>query len=363
MGAITAPAPPPVTIAWVVSPGAPAPSAAAERSLVAWAEARGVKLALPHEAPLPPLVPNPALAEAVEAELGRAKDALTSQDGALAEAALHRAEELLTHHPELPQAAWLLAEVWRTRASRYRLLAPRDAKLAATAWARAAALDGGRAPGVGEASPEVSPDAAGHVEATLLIDGLPSHDAGRVALTLDGVPSSTRLSATAGEHQVRVVYDGALVWAGWVALGQGSVARVSLPRTTPCSRADLGRSRFQGELAIASGVTCGDWVLAREDTTLRDELALAVCSGDACGPVLRWHVGPQSPIVPDWRERGKPWPAWATWALVGASVVVVTGATLAATGVFRPTHDEPSFTTGGVHVASGLHPITFPAFP
>jgi len=302
VGPVTAPAPaPPVTIAWVASPGAPAPSAAAERSLAAWAEARGVRLAVPSEAPLPPIHPSPALAEAVEAELDRAKDAITSQDGALADASLRRAEGVLRLHPELPQAAWLLAEVWRARASRYRLLAPHDN-----------------------------------------------------SVTLDGIPTSTRLSAPPGDHQVRVAYDGTLVWAGWVPLGQGPLARVSLPRATPCSRADLGRSRFQGERAIANDVTCGEWVLVAEDKTVPDELALAVCSGEACGPVLRWHVGPLSPIVPDWRARAQPWPPWATWAVVGASVLVVTGATLAATGVFRPTHDEASFTTGGVHVAAGV---------
>jgi hypothetical protein len=337
--------PPTVAVHWVASGGAPSP--AAERSLAAWAEARGVRLSAPTASPAVAIKPDLAIGDAVEDDLSRARDAITSQDAAAADAALARAEELLRAHPELPQASWLLAEVLREGAVRSRQLAPHDATRAALAWNRAASLDRGRAAGVGEVTGDAATTSA---LATLSIAGLAADEAAKARVTVDGVSTTTLASAT-GDHQVRVTIEGALVWAGWVRVAAGhDRAVVTLPRAAPCSQEDLSRAGLRATPS-ASGVACGDWVHVDDDASDAG-LGIARCSGDACGPVVRWKVGPPGPVVPESRGHETRWPVWGTAAIVTAGVVVVAVATLAATGVFRPTHDQAVFTTGGLHVAA-----------
>ena len=66
------------------------------------------------------------IADRVEKELDRAREAIAALDADVAERALARAETLLREHPELPQAAWLRAEVHRSWAARWTRVEPRD---------------------------------------------------------------------------------------------------------------------------------------------------------------------------------------------------------------------------------------------
>jgi hypothetical protein len=342
---------PAVTTVWATSDDAP--SVAARESLAKWAEARGVHLVEPSSGLPPPLAPDASIANIVEEHLEHARDAVAALDRAGADRELTAAVATLHLHPELPQASWLLAEVERARATRWRRLSPRDAAESERVWARAAALDGGRARGLGEERERGSTDAATRtVKAQLVMEG---RTEGRSLLvTLDGhAVVGGALMGDEGDHRLVVREDGAIVTTAWVSLSDGATIRAPLPEETPCSRGDFARVRVDpGHGAVlAAGVQCDDWVFAREEPGGAPvTLTLTTCSGDSCGPLLTWRVGEEQPVLPEAR-RSHPWPAWATWTIVGASAVAVAAATLAASGVFRPTHDEPVFTTGGLHVA------------
>ena len=374
-------APPTVTVEWVTPADSPA-GARALASLQEWGEARGVRLAPPRDAPRPAITPDLSVGDAVEDHLQRARDGITALDGTVADSELGAATALLDAHPELPQASWLEAEVLRARAAQWRQLPPHDARRPADAWRRAAALDGGRARGVGDgtegSSAEHTGPAAVLPRTTLSIEGLGASAGERasVLVTLDGVavapaaagPNGWTLVGQEGEHQLRVLRRGALVWAGWVMLGSHSeVTTVTLPRPAECSADDLAQAhvaRDRGPVAAVTGVgvACGDWAIV-EDVSSADgapaELAIARCNHDVCGPRLHWKVGVLGPVVPYSHEHGGRWPAWAKWTIVAGSAAVITAATLAAAGVFRPTHDEPVFTTGGLHVAATPLQIRF----
>lgn len=339
---------PGLPVEWVALQEGRPPSSEARQSLEEWAEARGVRLAPPREvrAAVPPL--DRTVAESVEEELERARDAITALDVATAEGALTKAEALLRGHPELPAAAWLLAEVERAWAARWWRLPTRDGERSARAWSLAAGLDGGRAAGVGEGAAAGRPAA---VTARLELDAPGLREGSRVSL--DGVLVKGAAVATfEGDHQLTVTRDGAVVAAAWVAVGRDATLHVPVPRPVPCSAEDLAGARVSDGAVTAPDVTCGAWVLARETGDSPGELGVATCGGSLCGPLLRWKVGPLGPVVPESRLHAGHWPAWATWTIAGASVLAVTGVALAASGAFRPTHDEPAFVTGGLHVAA-----------
>ena len=292
-----------VTVAWADE--GRSPSEAALESLTEWAAARGLRLAPPRQAKPAVAPPDYSLTDVVEAELERARDAVTAEDATVADGALAKATTILRAHPELPAAAWLLAETLRVEAARWRRLAPRDASRSARAWARAAVLDGGRAPGVGESLVgDQSPHAQARVHARLVLDGADPADP--LQVSLDGVPSGTDLVAPRGEHQLRLTRGGALVWAGWITLGDEDALHVALPLAEACSPPDLRRARLTHGAVTAPGVSCEDWVFASEVPGSAGELLVASCSGARCGPALRWKVGPVGPVVPEWGPRGPP---------------------------------------------------------
>jgi hypothetical protein len=289
----------------------------------------------------PHIALDPKIADAVEEALLGARDAITADDATHADEAIAKAEGLLDEHPELPQAPWLLAEVLRTKAARQRQLPPHDARRAAEAWARALTLDGGRAPGLGEHGTDVGAAASAPL-ATLALEGVGDG----LAITLDGLPSSASLHAPPGQHQVLVRRSGALVWAGWITLGGAKVAAVSLPEPASCSRQDLAKARVDETRVRATGVRCSGWISV-EDVGA-GALLVATCAADACGPRLAWSVGAFGPVVPDRTAGAHHVPLWVPWTVAAAGVVAVTAITLAATGAFRATHDEPIWTTGGI---------------
>jgi hypothetical protein len=177
---------------------------------------------------------------------------------------------------------------------------------------------------------------------------------------LDGDPANgPQLAAAPGEHQLTVTYGDALVWAAWVHVSAGATVRVTLPEPAACAREDLARARVTDDGVGAAGVLCPDWVLAQEAPLGSGELSLASCAKDHCGALFRWKVGHMGPVLPPARAGVSHWPVWATVAILGASAVAIGGATLAATGVFRPTHDEPIFTTAPLHTSSAPVQLRF----
>jgi hypothetical protein len=359
------------TVVWIAAEGATGsatsplatPSEGARRSLEAWGRARGVKLVAPGEEPAPATAIDWAAGELVESEIARAREALVGLDFEATEGALGRAEAALRDHPELPQAAWLKAEIERTWSVRW--LRANDEARAKRAWQRAASLDGGRAPGLGEKAFEGAAD----VTATVQFEG----ETTGATVRLDGLPITPgQVTRGEGEHALTAARaDGAVAWAEWVSLAQGSVVRARLPEAPSCSRSDVAHARLNGahgdagDTVVAHGVRCGLWVAALEGGSNGDErvVRVATCEAESCSPLVEWRVAPSSswtfaPAGPAGVPGGASpephahWPAWATWTLVGVGVAGTAIAVVAAAGAFKSAPTETHFVNGGLQIHS-----------
>jgi hypothetical protein len=259
-----------------------------------------------------------SIAATVEDRLEAARDSLAARAGADVDGALESAAGLLEAHPELPNAAWLMAEVERARSTRFRRIAPVDAAAAARSWSRAAALDGGRAAGQGEG--ETAPDSG--ARAVLSVELRPQADMRIWAdgAPLDGVPVTTR----PGAHDVIVTWRGAPVWASWVELPPGgSTLPLSALDAPECSAADLSAVRADGQRVVALQARCPHWVAAATSAT-RGAVRIATCEADRCAALSDYK--PTSRWLLERPEHPKPeWPAWATWGLVGTGAAVAAG--------------------------------------
>jgi hypothetical protein len=330
---LTTPAPPvEMPVVWL----APRPSAEATRALEQWARGRGVVLRPPSGDRSAVLGVDPSLASGIEAGLEEARRAVAALDADAVARALGGIESTLAAHPELPQAAWLRAEVWRAWSARWARIEPKDLDKAADAWNRAAALDGDRAPGVGEtAYPRAN--AGSTIETTLVVEG----GAGEPVLVyLDGVrtePGAIRCAE--GEHQIVAMHERGVAFAAWVTVSRGAPVHVALPLPPVCSSDDLAAR-------ASHGVRCPRWVAA---TPLADGARIALCTGDRCGPADRVTV----PLPKDHGDGPdkKWWPAWVTWSAVGVGAVALTGVVLWAAGAFDGPERSTRFVSGGVREA------------
>lgn len=340
------------TLVWVAS--APEAQAEARAALDAWARARGVRLAAPIEEKIPALpVVDWAVAERVEVEIDHAREAMATLDAERTERALAQAEAEILAHPELPQAAWLLAEIERGWGARFMRIGPVDIDRATRAWARADALDGGRAPGIGEAHPAPPRET---VSATIGFEGVGEPDApnapaelDELEIWLDGAPVKPGVvSRAAGRHHLLVTRDDQVVWGSWITLAEKSDVRAPLTRHAACSVADMRRASLMGASIAAPGARCARWVAAvatRDPAVVR----VATCERDRCAPLVEWRVGGgRVAFGPNDRTMGSRWPAWGTWTLVGVGIVTLTVVTLAAAGVFASARTETRFVNGGV---------------
>jgi hypothetical protein len=303
-----------------------------------WAHARGAVLVRPLSLAATAPRPDPATADAIEVELGTARDALAALDVASLESALARAEQLLRDHPELPQAAWLRAEVERGWASRFTRAEPRDEARAARAWKRAAALDGGRVPGVGETALG-SPDL---VPVTFRFEAQPD-----IVVTIDGrVVKAGDQKLAEGEHQVLVRKRGRDIWASWVGVAKG--AAVSLPdfSDAPCSEGDFADVRL-GATGLDPGATrCSHWFVVRGGE------AIAQCRGNACGAFMPF-ADPRltkngDANAANGRDAAARAPSWLPWAALGLGVVVTGTSLLLASGIFDKPARDTRFVAGGL---------------
>lgn len=335
--------------------------------LAAWASAHELRAEV-----LRPSGPgyDAELVERVEGLLEEARAATAAEPSP---GPLERAEALLLEHPELPQAAWLLAERFAIEAHAL------DAASAARRQElveRARALEGARAEPVGAALPaaaNAAPAATAPVStaSTAPVPAGPQPSASqragearsgtapppsgarpRDAVFIDGVRLATSpglgpgaavpdaAALAAGHHHIRVTRAGQLVWAGWVTLEAGRAWSFPDP-SRACSALDLADVVARnGTAEPAPGVLCARWAVARP--SLRGGADLAQCAGSRCGP---WQHASTAP-PPDARSRAPEtdaepgaWPAWATWSLIGAGTLAATGLVLWRAGAFE--HDEP----------------------
>lgn len=303
----------------------------------AWARSRGVRLvgfASDQRSALP--YPE-AVVLRVEQEIVRARDAISALDADAADAALGRAETELVAHPEVPQSAWLLAEILRARAARAKGVAPKDEARANSALREAHGLDLGRAAGIGE--PESAETDEGPVDVAVEGD-----DDGE--LRVDGRPRGPErglLHLAPGRHHVTLVVDGRPVWAAWTFAARG--AKIVVPsQRVPCSREDLAIVELRGASVVAPRARCDDWVTARRSPS---SLMLARCHGDACGPLVEWRIRlPEAPLVPRYEDRRVP--MWAKVTGVAAVVVLVAGVALVGSGAFETPTETTRFSYSGV---------------
>jgi hypothetical protein len=344
------------TVVWI----APAPPhVGEERAIAAWAQAKRLRLSPPADATYPALPSDPRIAgtaAAIDEQLARARDAITARDGAAADSATAMAEETVLRRPELPNAAWLLAEVLRTKATRLRRVAPADPGQADRLWQRADALDGGRVPGVGE-EPAAEPAA----RATLVFDRVPDGQ-----IWLDGRPVEPGPVATkAGPHAIVALRKEAPIWAGWVEAPPGTSV-VPLPHygVPPCARADFATVDVRDGSVAAAGVQCGAWVAATVAVSATaapaasptsDAVRIASCQGAVCGPLRDFRHTADWASTPAWvaavaaRGHATPsrWPAWATWTLAAAGVAAASViAVVASSASSGPA--ETRFVSGGL---------------
>ena len=326
----------------------------AARALSEWARARGVTLApLDDGATAPALAIDLAIGERVEKELERALESIAALDADGADRALARAEAVLRDHPELPNAAWLRAEVERTWARRFTRIEPRDETRAQAAWENAYALDNGRVAGVGEtdhgprkrAATTIVVRGARNVKLTVRLDG------NELAGTSDASGTVTfPIEVPPAEHQLVALADGQIVFASWVAIAPSAPIDIAISESGSCGRATFASVTRSENVVQAAGVTCPSWIAAvpseRPGTVL-----VARCARETCGPLLEWRVeryGPAGP--PQMLGTTARWPSWATWTLLGIGAATATSVALVASGVFESRPIEPRFVGGGARV-------------
>jgi hypothetical protein len=267
------------------------------------------------------------LVDQLEAELEQARTALSALEETNAGARLRQVESDLLAHPHLPQASFLMAECLALQAQ-----AARDthAAQAAALDARRLALEGPRAAAFGETVAAL-PAAA---SITLEVQGLGTRD----ELELDGVGLGSgvkRVTLVPGLHHARVWRAERLVFATFSQLSSAQTAyMLDVPQPVACSAEDLERVRHGSadeHGAVPPGIACERWARVRE--TGRG-IAVSMCTRSQCGPFLDWQRRATAPFTPIAVEKQR-FPAWAGFALAGASALVASSVLLWQAGAFE----------------------------
>jgi len=323
--------------------------AARQPDLDSWQRAHQIAI----EAPAPDASAgpgyDPALVRRLEKLLDEARILAGSLDEKTALARLGSVDRLLHSHPELPQAAWLMAERLEIEADVLDRRVDGSPRAAELRW-RARSLEGRRAEsyttatetheakrGDAKAPPRPPPAArpaapAPHAVVRLAAEGLVHAD----RLYVDGRRVARRLALAPGEHHARVVRRGRAVWAGWFHVTAGDTALdLPVPAPAACSLDDLGGVRLDaGRVVVPSHVRCRHWAVALPSARA-DGVRVATCHGASCGPPLVWRrefggnfAGPAQPTD---HHR---WPTWATYLLTGVGVAATAGIVMWRAGAF-----------------------------
>lgn len=328
----------PLVVLWL---GAPAELATHHADIASWASARGGRAVAPLEVATPRY--DPGLAAEVEALLEQARTDATGS------AALERAEAIVDAHPELPQAAWLLAERLVLEAQ----AAGDDGERVNELSRRAAALEGERARAAG-AAPAVPSGVAGAAATSL------QTNAARLTLTglrpldrlyVGGVRVDPETPVPKGRQHVQIVRGAATVWSAWVDAGPEQSDRMD--PAVACSALDLAGVGGGGADALQPppGILCPRWAVARRG--LAGNTELATCERSRCGPWERPpHVTTASGAPSNDRSAEGRWPAWATWSLLGVGAAAATGLVLWQAGAFEQPAPSTEFVFTGPNAAA-----------
>lgn len=273
------------------------------------------------------------VAQAIEASLDEAQTLAASLDEERALVLLADVEKELLAHPELPQAAWLMAERHQLAAA-IRRKQPGGDEDAARLLASAEALEGSRAAPFGETDtvPE-NPGVAAppRMRALLSVRDLDVHD----TLLVDGLSATNPWPLLPGRHHAEVLRGARVVWAGWFEVP--AAARVDrllgVPERVACSGEDFGETAIGGRAPdVPAGVRCERWIAVRRGAT---GLEVAWCEGPRCtayGPLLDEQLAPTS--------APSRIPPWLAATLVGATAVGA-ATLLIATGTFERERPDP----------------------
>jgi len=292
-----------------------------------FAHSRLLRFEAPHEnaAPFRASAYAPDAVAQLEALLEEARNAAASLEQSRALAALQRADHLLRDHPELPQSAWLMAEILELSAE-VESTAPDATDAKSALRQRATALAGPRAAPFSDQAPEAEP--AREALRPVSVDGVEPGD----TLEWDGVAAATSVVTTTGEHHARVARNGRLLWAGWAQLAATETRlRLPVPETVPCSTDDIGEGHFQAGLAVAAPhARCTSYVLARVHPG--GGIDAALCERDACDQVQLWAPAQPQPTLSDGKQK-----LWPYWVAASAGALAITGIVLWRSGAFdRP---------------------------
>jgi hypothetical protein len=320
------------------------------RAITAWAQSHLLSIAPPAtDTATSARAYDPELVQRIEDLLEQARVSAGSLDDALALEQLALAEALIYEHPELPQAAFLLAEAAAQQAPIVEHNG--HARLARIQRLRAASLEGERvrpyaaATEVHSTPSDARAPAAGSRDVT--VSGLAAGD----TVVWDGTPiTARRLTVPIGEHHVQVLRESALIWAGFLLVhGADTEVRIPVGAPAPCSRADLSGARVQQDQVIGSdGVRCPLWAIARPAASQGIEVAL--CRRSECGSLMHWQEGFGEPLVKPLHE-AHPWrlPPWAGYVAAGVGAAAATGLILWQSGAFEDPEEQPrSFSFGGI---------------
>jgi hypothetical protein len=294
-----------------------------QKSLAHFAKQRGLELIAPAPTPAAPYPRyRPDFVDDLEGRLDEARTLASSLDEERALVVLDGVERDLLRSPELPQAAFLLAERHRIAAGVARARPGGEARVAEL-LERARVLEGARAAAFGE---PLEPLASAPPAVALHFADLDARDVPEV----DGESGAQGRHARPGLHHVRVLRAGELVWAGFLEVAAGPPAerqevRLGVRRLAACSGEDLVDVDGRGASPRPTpGVACPRWLAVRRAF---GRLEVADCS--------RAHCGAFQP-VPDASEARPVLPEWAKPVIAGAGTAGVVLGLLWATGAFSP---------------------------
>ncbi len=270
----------------------------------------------------PPPSYSAELVDKIEAALDEAQTLAASLDEERALELLAGVERELLAHPELPQAAWLMAERHQVTAA-IRRRQPDGAEEARKLVESARALEGSRAQAFGESAEGGTPELAAPAATLLAVRDLDRAD----ALVLDGKLAAAAENVLPGRHHARVVRGSRVAWAGWfdVPAGPRLDKRLGVPERIACSADDLADVTQSGRAPnVPPGVHCARWVAVRHGAT---GLEVSWCGGERCtafGPLLREQLETKPKAA---------MPPWLAATIVGVATVGA-ASLLFATGTF-----------------------------
>jgi hypothetical protein len=309
-----------VVVVWL---GVSSLRTAHEPDLASWATARQVAVEdVAPDTPLPALGHDDALASKIE---GLVAEALSIGEPGEAATVLTSAESLLRDHAELPQSAWLMAEILHARVALHVVEGPD----AAATEQQATALEGVRestydpqsakSKKADEPAPP-GPSAPADEPLRFGAEGpLPTD-----AVYIDGV-RGVRATVPPGEHHYRVVRGDGLAWAGWT--DAAGAASIRVPGTSPCSTTDLGVVDVSGgRITVRHTVACPEWAVARSGGD--DRIEVARCHASLCGTFLpwkrQWGASFEMPVHPPWpRPKSNEWIVWTAASVAAAAAAGV----------------------------------------